>query len=85
MREKDFSTISKNLEREKKDIVLYLKRCLAQKDDELSDLSEKLLALQTAKDAEKESFEMQLRMLRREFQENKDKLTSENMALGTHH
>ncbi|XP_066512606.1 cilia- and flagella-associated protein 157-like [Hoplias malabaricus] len=81
IREKDFSTNYNNAEREKKDIVQYLKRFLAQKDDELTDLSEKLMALQLAKDAEKESFEMQLSTLRHEFQENKDKLISENMAL----
>ncbi|XP_036454209.1 cilia- and flagella-associated protein 157 [Colossoma macropomum] len=81
VREKDFSTNYNNVEREKKDIVLYLKRSLAHKEDELTDLSEKLLALQIAKDEEKESFEMQLSALRHEFQENKDKLVSENMAL----
>ncbi|XP_076853900.1 cilia- and flagella-associated protein 157 isoform X2 [Brachyhypopomus gauderio] len=81
VREKDFSTSYNNVEREKKDIVLYLKRSLAQKEEELSDLSEKLQALQIAKDTEKESSEMQMSILRHELQESKDKLTSENMAL----
>ncbi|KAG9261822.1 cilia- and flagella-associated protein 157 [Astyanax mexicanus] len=81
VRQKDFSTHYNNVEREKKDIVLYLKRSLAHKEDELSDLAEKLQALQIAKDAEKESFTMQLRTLRHEFQESKDRLTTENMAL----
>ncbi|KAI4880879.1 hypothetical protein NFI96_031452, partial [Prochilodus magdalenae] len=81
VREKDFSANYNNLEREKKDIVHYLKRSVAQREGELTVLSEKLLALQMAKDAEKESFEMQLSTLRHEFQESKDKLTSENMAL----
>ncbi|KAK1792302.1 hypothetical protein P4O66_012259, partial [Electrophorus voltai] len=81
VREKDFSTSYNIVEREKKDIVLYLKRSLTQKEEEFTDLSNKLQALQVAKDAEKESFEMQLSILRHELQENKDKLTSENMAL----
>lgn len=71
--------------REKKDIVLYLKRTLSQKEDELTDVFEKLQELQAAKDAERESFDRQLSVLRQEFQETKDKLTSENMVLGKNH
>ncbi|XP_072521372.1 cilia- and flagella-associated protein 157 [Salminus brasiliensis] len=81
VREKDYYTNYNNVEREKKDIVLYLKRSLAHKEDELTDLAERLLAIQIAKDAEKDSLEMQLSTLRHEFQENKDRLTTENMAL----
>lgn len=64
-------------------MVLYLKRTLSQKEDELADMLEKLHELQAAKDVEKESFDRQLSVLRSEFQETKDKLTSENMVLGT--
>lgn len=62
--------------------MLYLKRTLSQKEDELADVLEKLQELQAAKDAEKESYEKQLSVLRSELQETKDKLTSENMVLG---
>lgn len=62
--------------------MLYLKRTLSQKDDELADMLEKLQELQAAKDAEKELFDRQLSALRSEFQETRDKLTSENMVLG---
>lgn len=65
--------------------MLYLKRTLAQKEDDLADVLEKLQELQAAKDAEKESFDRQLGMLRSEFQETKDRLTSENMVLGKKH
>lgn len=82
VQQKDFSSQYFTVEKEKKDIVLYLKRSLAQKEDELTDLLERLVGLQQAKDAEKDSFELQLSQLRQEFQENKDKLTSENMVLG---
>lgn len=83
VRQKDFSTNYNNVVREKRDIVLYLKRTLSQKEDELADMLEKLEELQAAKDAEKESFERKLSMLRSECQETKDNLTSENMVLGT--
>lgn len=82
VRQKDFSTNYNNIVREKKDIVLYLKRTLSQKEDELADTLEKLQEMQAAKDAEKEVFDRQLSVLRSEFQETKDKLTSENMVLG---
>ncbi|XP_026994223.1 cilia- and flagella-associated protein 157 isoform X8 [Tachysurus fulvidraco] len=81
VRQKDFSTNYDNIVREKKDIVLYLKRTLSQKEDKLTDVLEKLQDLQAVKDAEKESYDKQLSMLRSEFQETKDKLTSENMVL----
>ncbi|CAB1319555.1 unnamed protein product [Coregonus sp. 'balchen'] len=81
VQQKDFSFQYFTIEKEKKDIVLYLKRSLAQKEDELRDLLERLVGLQQAKDTEKDSFELQLSQLRQEFQENKDKLTSENMVL----
>ncbi|KAI1900491.1 hypothetical protein AGOR_G00050480 [Albula goreensis] len=81
VQQKDFSNQYSTLEREKKDIVLYLKKTLTQREDDLSDLSEQLLRLQQAKEAEKESFEKQLAQLRQDFQENKDQLTSENMVL----
>ncbi|KAK3538952.1 hypothetical protein QTP86_023561 [Hemibagrus guttatus] len=81
VRQKDFSTNYNNAVREKKDIVLYLKRTLSQREDELTDILEKLQELQAAKDAEKELYEKQQNVLRSEFQETKDKLTSENMVL----
>ncbi|XP_028832025.1 cilia- and flagella-associated protein 157 [Denticeps clupeoides] len=81
VRQKDFATQYSNLEKEKKDIFQYLKRSLARKEDELTDLSEKLASLQEAKESERETFEMQMSHLRLEFQEIKDKLTSENMSL----
>lgn len=82
VQEKDLHSKINNVEKEKKDIVLYLKRTLAQKEDELIDLAETLSRNQQAQEAERESFELQLSLLRHELQENKEKFTSENMALG---
>ncbi|XP_050965935.1 cilia- and flagella-associated protein 157 [Labeo rohita] len=81
VQEKDLHSKINNVEKEKKDIVLYLKRTLAQKEDELIDLAETLSRNQQAQEAERESFELQLSLLRHELQENKEKFTSENMAL----
>ncbi|KAK2911657.1 hypothetical protein QQF64_027470 [Cirrhinus molitorella] len=81
VQEKDLHSKINNVEKEKKDIVLYLKRTLAKKEDELTDLAETLSKNQQAQEAERESFELQLSLLRHELQENKEKFTSENMSL----
>ncbi|XP_010875534.3 cilia- and flagella-associated protein 157 [Esox lucius] len=81
VQQKDLFSKYTTVEKEKKDIVRYLKRLLAQKEDDLRDMSEQLVGLQQAKDDEKNSFELQLSQLRHEFQDKKDKLTSENMVL----
>lgn len=81
VKEKDLSSKINNVEKGKKDIVLYMKRTLTQKEDELNDLAETLSRHQQDQEAERESFELQLSMLRHELQENKEKFTSENMTL----
>ncbi|XP_051971546.1 cilia- and flagella-associated protein 157-like isoform X1 [Xyrauchen texanus] len=81
VQEKDLSSKIDNVEKEKKDIIIYLKRTIAQKEDDLTELAEELSRHQQAQEAERESFELQLSLLRHELQENKDKFTSENMAL----
>jgi len=83
VKEKDLSSKINNVEKGKKDIVLYMKRTLAQKEDEVNDLTETLSRHQQAQEAERESFELQLSMLRHELQETKEKFTSKNMTLGT--
>lgn len=60
----------------------FLKRTLNQRTDEIADLSDQLSGLQQAKDAEKDAYEAQRAQMRHEFQETKDRLTSENMLLG---
>uniref|UniRef100_A0A8C1HTD7 Cilia- and flagella-associated protein 157 n=2 Tax=Cyprinus carpio TaxID=7962 RepID=A0A8C1HTD7_CYPCA len=64
-----------NVEKEKKDIVIYLKSTLAQKEVELINLAEMLSRHQQAQEAEREFFELQLSLLRHELQENKEKFT----------
>ncbi|MGH0163829.1 UNVERIFIED_CONTAM: hypothetical protein FKN15_045821 [Acipenser sinensis] len=81
VREKDFSSEFERLTKDKKEIVSFLKRSLDQRADELADLTDRLIGLQQAKEAEKEACENQLAQLRHEFQESKDQLTSENMIL----
>uniref|UniRef100_A0A8C5PNZ0 Cilia- and flagella-associated protein 157 n=1 Tax=Leptobrachium leishanense TaxID=445787 RepID=A0A8C5PNZ0_9ANUR len=69
------------LSSDKKEIVSFLKRTLNQRMDEIADLTDQLVGLQQAKDAEKDAYEAQMAQLRHEFQETRDRLTSENMLL----
>lgn len=50
--------------------------------DEIADLNDRLVGLQQAKDADKEKFEQDIAQWRNEYQDLKDKLTSETMILG---
>ncbi|XP_030630991.1 cilia- and flagella-associated protein 157 [Chanos chanos] len=81
VRARDFSSRYEALEKEKKDIVLFLKRSLNQREDENAEISGQLKRLEERTEKERESLEMQLSQLRQEFQENKDNLTAENMVL----
>lgn len=82
MREKLFHQEFEQLANNKKEIVAFLKRTLNQKVDEITDLNDQLQSLEVAKDMEKDAFEAQLAQVRHEFQEIKDQLTTENIALG---
>lgn len=76
--------LQKNYEKQtqdKKEIVAFLKKKLEQMGDEVADLQEKLISLQQAKDAEKDSYELQITQLKTEAQETKDQLTSEIMLI----
>jgi len=68
--------------KDKKEIVDFLKKTLEQRQDEICDLQDRLTALQQVKDQERETFDKQMTEMKREFQEVRDQLTSENMILG---
>ncbi|KAM3865996.1 cilia- and flagella-associated protein 157 [Diretmus argenteus] len=78
----DFTSRYSTLQQDKKDVTEYLKLCLAQKEEQLSELTESLVSLQQAKDLDKNSLELQLSQLRQEFQEE-EKLVSENRVLAS--
>lgn len=82
VRNGEFQNKFEKLSEDKKDIVLFIKKKLDEKTDEIAEVNEQLMGLQQVKDTEKESFEQQLQQLRTEYQETKDQLTSENMMLG---
>nr|XP_010349631.2 cilia- and flagella-associated protein 157 isoform X3 [Saimiri boliviensis boliviensis] len=82
VQEKLFRQEFEQLANNKKEIVAFLKRTLNQQVDEITDLNEQLQNLQLAKEIEKDAFEAQLAQVRHEFQETKDQLTTENIALG---
>nr|XP_002123434.1 cilia- and flagella-associated protein 157 [Ciona intestinalis] len=71
----------KQVVQDRKEIVDFLKKQLEQRQDEISDLHDRLLGLQQAKDVEKENSETQLSQFKRESQDLKDTLISENMIL----
>ncbi|MGL5598188.1 MAG: hypothetical protein ACRDDA_08750, partial [Aeromonas sp.] len=71
------------VEKEKTDMVLYLKNKLEKKENDLADLKETLSKHQQAQKAEQDSFQMQLNRCRLQLKETIDKLTFENMALAT--
>lgn len=78
---KDFRREYEQLATDKKEIVSFLKKSLEQRGDEITDLNDRLIGLQQAKDTEKEQMETENQALRTEFQDMKDRLTSENMIL----
>ncbi|XP_072287465.1 cilia- and flagella-associated protein 157 [Pyxicephalus adspersus] len=80
-KESQFQAQFELLSSDKKEIVSFFKRTLNQRMDEIADLNDQLTGLKQAKDAEKEAYEAQLAQVRSEFQENMDRLTSENMLL----
>lgn len=82
VQEKLFRQEFEQLANNKKEIVAFLKRTLNQRVEEITDLNEQLQNLQLAKEIEKDAFEAQLAQVRHEFQETKDQLTTENIALG---
>uniref|UniRef100_A0A8C5KLU7 Cilia- and flagella-associated protein 157 n=1 Tax=Jaculus jaculus TaxID=51337 RepID=A0A8C5KLU7_JACJA len=82
VQEKLFRQEFEQMANNKKEIVAFLKRTLNQRVDEITDLNEQLQNLQLAKEMEKDAFETQLAQVRHEFQETKDQLTTENIALG---
>ncbi|CAO2597883.1 Cilia- and flagella-associated protein 157 [Lemmus lemmus] len=82
VQEKLFRQEFEQLANNKKEIVAFLKRTLNQRVDEIADLNDQLQSLQVAKEMEKDAFEAQLAQVRHEFQETKDQLTTENIALG---
>lgn len=82
VQEKLFRQEFEQLANNKKEIVAFLKRTLNQRVDEITELNDQLQSLQLAKEMEKDAFEAQLAQVRHEFQETKDQLTTENIALG---
>uniref|UniRef100_A0A667YZ73 Cilia- and flagella-associated protein 157 n=1 Tax=Myripristis murdjan TaxID=586833 RepID=A0A667YZ73_9TELE len=78
---RDFDSRYDTLQRDKRDVVEYLKRSVAQKEDELDELSERLQALQSATRQERESLQLQLSQAGQQLQDRTDQLSAENMKL----
>uniref|UniRef100_UPI0037E91A0B cilia- and flagella-associated protein 157 n=1 Tax=Semicossyphus pulcher TaxID=241346 RepID=UPI0037E91A0B len=83
VQKKDLNSQHTVLEKEKKDIVEYLKRSLLEKEDEVDELTERLESQRQAADQERDVLQLQLSQLRKEFQDRSDQLTAESMTLAT--
>ncbi|XP_061169615.1 cilia- and flagella-associated protein 157-like [Saccostrea echinata] len=70
------------LEKQKNDIVDYLKKEINKKNDDIEDLNEQLIGLQQTRELEKEQAHATIQQIKTELQETKDQLTSDNMILG---
>ena len=70
------------LEQEMKDVVQYLKRSVAQLEEELMRCAARLESEQRTWEEQNRSLELRLSKLEEEHQEKSEKLSSENMMLG---
>ena len=70
------------LEKEKKDIVEYLKRSLLEKEDEVDALAEQLESQRQAADTDRDALQLQHAQLRQELQDRIEELDAENTTLG---
>ncbi|XP_048774461.2 cilia- and flagella-associated protein 157-like [Ostrea edulis] len=70
------------LEKQKNDIVDYLKKEINKKNDDIEDLNEQLIGIQQTRELEKEQAHATIKQIKTELQETKDQLTSDNMILG---
>ncbi|KAG7258773.1 hypothetical protein CRUP_008533, partial [Coryphaenoides rupestris] len=77
----DFSSRYSQLEQEKRDMVQYLKHSVAQLEEELAGVSERLVLEQRARVEQSCSLDLQLSQLHQDYREERDKLSLENMAL----
>ncbi|KAM7415659.1 hypothetical protein PAMA_017947 [Pampus argenteus] len=78
---KDLNSQYSVLEKEKKDIVQYLKRSLLDKEEEVEELSERLESQGEAADKDRDALQLQHSQQRQQLQEQNDELTEENMTL----
>ncbi|CAL8253404.1 unnamed protein product [Boreogadus saida] len=69
------------LEQEMKDVVQYLKRSVAQLEEELMGCAARLESEQRTWEEQNRSLELRLSKLQQEHQEKSEKLSSENMML----
>lgn len=79
---KDLKAQYSTLEKEKKDIVEFLKRSVLEKEDEVDALTERLESQRQAAEKERDAVQLQQNRLRQELQGRIEELTKENATLG---
>ncbi|XP_031726478.1 cilia- and flagella-associated protein 157-like [Anarrhichthys ocellatus] len=78
---KDLSSQYSSLEKEKKDVVDFLKRSVLEKEAEADELTEQLESQRRAADEEREALLLQLGQLRKEHQDRTEGLNAGNRTL----
>ncbi|XP_066150363.1 cilia- and flagella-associated protein 157 [Euwallacea fornicatus] len=76
--------LHQNLEKndeDKSDIITYLKRMLQEKISEISELKERITAIQETRQTETEQFETKIAQMEQEFKQMHEQLTSETKLL----
>lgn len=77
----DLSKFHSQAIKDREDVIALLKKDLENENDRIQDLEERVIGVKQAKEAEKDKYEVQLTTARSDFQEMRDMLTAENMAL----
>lgn len=79
---KDLNSQFNVLEKEKRDIVEYLKHSLLEKEDEVEELTERLGSQGQAADKDRDILQLQHSQLRQELQDQIEELRAKNETLG---
>ncbi|XP_062239399.1 cilia- and flagella-associated protein 157 [Platichthys flesus] len=80
---KDFTSQYSSLEKDKNDIVDYLKRSLLEKEDEVDQLYEKLETQRQTAAKDKDALQLEDDQMKQELQERIEELSGENKRLGS--
>ncbi|CAH1986328.1 unnamed protein product [Acanthoscelides obtectus] len=77
----ELKTENSKMDEDRNDIIIYLKRVLQEKTDEIAELEERIVALQETRQAEIAKYEEKIEEMGAEYKTMHEQLTSENKLL----